>query len=801
MNQLTGKFVNVVLSVGDGRGMEFIKYPVHIEANFNGRILESDKIMPEDTVSFNTELIWESDKKDLRKLRSSNQPLRVECLCVDPQNRRERIGFVLMSLRSAQVVSLHDAKKPVNFKWLKLIGCQADKKKYHPEINLGLSIRDHLLNDHEDESTDDMPLISEEEANSVTEDNEFSSEFPLRYLEDGYIQIGEDDDHESFSLNLLVKEARNLDALLPELLVFRQSPEKYHLTFKIFGVTIKTKPFFKLLQDTISVNEKVVVRILSNEQMLFDFFRSERISIILYHSHDYLGLTEIELGEVAFKEKEMKCFFKLPPPNDVVPFGGDDASPYIQIATWVRKSTSDRANEKLSKKIITSSLEKSPIGRGAGDEGYHFNTEIPSDIKIMSEVNIMTSAPSDVVVTKSAETIIKNIPLSPKATKKYNVSGNYVRYILHISLHNFMWRISPKEKTVIFKFLHPRASNCISILNQIDNETGITTDLKNIGAKISYVSTDNQVENILNAWPPKLLLTDEREKLLSEEYEFDVTKFFEDSSLIYKYNADIKAIRTFQNLARIQVTLKLEQVNLDYNDNNFHLGPPIVDEILSINEIMDIESWKKSQQLTFKNELEKLKNEEIEKIQSQWTQKKKVLEDKLQNQINKCQLLQDDLQKKADSIKTEKYLIRSRNSANIFSEIFSENWNKYNEADIKDVIEILSKTQRDNEYLKKLVADQRETLQNLEKTSLTKEQTSNLLQELKNLEKGFEEAQYAKRYFKEQWKQACDEIHEMKIEGYKKIQLDIKKSKEELSECGSDSNDDGDGDVEVLDLI
>ncbi|XP_030758776.1 uncharacterized protein LOC115884359 [Sitophilus oryzae] len=790
MNQLSGKYVNVVLSVGDGKSMDFVKHPIHIEANFNGRILESDKLVPEESISFNTELIWEADKKELRKLRSSNQPLRVECISVDPQNRRDRIGFVLMSLRSAQVISLKDAKTPVNFKWCKLIGCQADKKKHHPELYLGISIRDHMLNDHEEEVLEDMPLISEGEPNQITEDAEFSSEFPLKYLEDGFIQIGdEEDEYESFSLNLLVKEARNLDALLPEALVFRQAPDKYHLTFKIFGVTIKTKPFYKQLQGIIYMNEKVVIRILSSEQTLFEFFKTQNIGIILFHGHELLGFTEIELSDVTFEETEGKCLFKLPPPSDVVPFGGDDALPYIEVVTWVKRSQIERvkkvvSEEKIPTKVVMSNLDKAIFARGGGDYAcdYASDTVDNMEMKIRSECRVLDDDTYDVTGTKSAETVIKNVPMSPRPVKKYDVLGDYVRNVLHVSLQNFVWRVAAKDRIVMFKFLHPRASNGITIFTQISNEAGVTTDLKNIGAKLSYVSTDTQIENILNAWPPKLVLTDEKERLLSEEYEFDVSKFLGGFSKLYKYTADLKAIRTFQPLARVEVTLNLEDAAFNLDDTDFHLNPPIIDEVLTLKEISDIETWKKTQKELFNCSLEDFKESEAKKLETTWQEKKIDIEMKLDAQMNKCKHLQEELQNKLDSIKTEKYLTRTRNQANIFSEIFNENWDKYCCADTKELIELLSKTQRDNEYLKKLVADQRDKLRSFEKTALTKGQTVALLQELKELEKGYAEVQNAKEYFKTQWKQACDEIHELKTEEYKKIQLEIKKSKEELGE-------------------
>jgi len=125
-------------------------------------------------------------------------------------------------------------------------------------LYLSLTIRDHEF-PQEEPSPKHTPLISEEEP---PEDDEFTTSFSLKYLDDGYIQIGDEDqepeDLESFSLNLLVRVAKNLDTLLPEALVFKQNNEKYHMTFKIFGVAIKTKPFYKNFQDTFALNEKVV---------------------------------------------------------------------------------------------------------------------------------------------------------------------------------------------------------------------------------------------------------------------------------------------------------------------------------------------------------------------------------------------------------------------------------------------------------------------------------------------------------------------------------------------------------------
>lgn len=69
----------------------------------------------------------------------------------------------------------------------------------------------------------------------------------------------------------------------------------------------------------------------------------------------------------------------------------------------------------------------------------------------------------------------------------------------------------------------------------------------------------------------------------------------------------------------------------------------------------------------------------------------------------------------------------------------------------------------------------------MKQTALTKEQTNNLLQQLKGLEENFEEAQKAKTYFKNRYRNAVREIHDLRLEDHRQIQDYIKVQKQQLS--------------------
>ena len=325
MDQLKSKVVNVVLTIQEGKGMESIKNLTFISAIFNGRVLESDPVTAEDCPSFNTNLIWEIEKKDLRKIRSSNQPLRVECVSVDTQNRREKFGHVLLDLRSALIVKDPDDKVP--FKWQKLIAVRNKKRNCFPELYLSLTIRNQI----EVACQESLEQIWEAEPRS-------EGAIPIKYLEDGYIAVGDERlCSEDYSLNILIKSATSLDLLLTEVLVF-QSNNKYCMSIKIFGIPIRTKQFSKDLHDKIVFEEKIVVRLLSNVDILQQFFAEEKFEVGFSCGQDLLGVTTVSFdGLINTNEKLLlnTCYFRFPSPNGIVPVGKDGRKPVLALEIFL----------------------------------------------------------------------------------------------------------------------------------------------------------------------------------------------------------------------------------------------------------------------------------------------------------------------------------------------------------------------------------------------------------------------------------------------------------------------------------
>lgn len=705
--------------------------------------------------------------------------MRVECITIDTQSRKERIGFALLNLRSAQIIPESKSNTPVTPAWYKLIGCQADKRKSHPELYLSLSLRDHLFNDQVDveNPNNTMPFILEEDTQNLEDTSRGAATYALKYFENGHIQIGDENiAKEPFVFNLLIKDAVNLDALLPEALVFQTNTGSYFLTFKILGIIVKTKPFQKQMHTNISLNEKIVVNLLSKRDILEKFFQTQTITISFYHGYDKLGVTKLNCDNI-WDQKEEKYFFKFPSPNGIIPFGGTEQSPFITLEAWIEEtpeskspespkspksleeeiSTPEEVVEKPKTRSIFSNISKK-IKTPTEPDVDKINTEEPEPEVYRSPRSEMEIVP---FVTKSVDTVVINDPLTPRP---HNITDFYEKFVVVVSLKHLIWITPPPDTKVMFKFLHPRAGSCTTIFTEISNVVQHEISLNNLYVRIGYISTYDKINKLLKNWYPKLALANENETFISDQRALSVNCLDSKSK---DYEIECKNLRTGMTLARIgiNVTMRITDAKLEDDYENLYLLPIILDEIITVKEIADLMQWKKSYRAEFELKLEETKQHEIKRLEHEYQLKKDELEEKVNKTVNKCRDVQNDLRSKVAALKIERELNKMGNNEYTYDEIYKNNCKLYSRDNTQEVIEVLSRLQRDNESLKKLLAEHKEKLSQMEKATVTKVETKSLLQEWSVLEAKFSQVQTAKTYFEKNFKKAATESVDLNAEG------------------------------------
>lgn len=87
-----------------------------IAATLGGNKLETDLVDASSSIVFENNLIWETDKKSIKKkkMKTENLPIKMECYNVKQfqgKDIRSLIGYVLLPIRSVPLVP---PNKPIN---------------------------------------------------------------------------------------------------------------------------------------------------------------------------------------------------------------------------------------------------------------------------------------------------------------------------------------------------------------------------------------------------------------------------------------------------------------------------------------------------------------------------------------------------------------------------------------------------------------------------------------------------------------------------------------------------------------
>lgn len=774
MNELTGKLVNVVLAVEDGKGMEYIKNPITLVANFNGRILECDPASPEECPIFNTELVWEIEKKDLRKIRSSNVPLRVECFTSDLNARKTKVGFILLSLRSAHIVSKKSARQEVPFKWQRLNGVSHDIRSRHPELYLSLSIRD-CLPEENGKKENSSPFLADEVLELV---KDLEDTIPLKYLEDGFIQVGGDGEMESFLFNVVVKVAANLDVLLPENLVFNSSKDKCHLCFSLFGITIKSKTL-RNLHDNINLNEKIVVSLLSRHEILNEFFsKYDKIQVGFHNGPNKLGVTKINVESLLDDDNgdnsiEEICHFHLPDDETHIPESVNGRKPFIEVRLYLEQRERDvdappaGAGETRRVKTITSSLEKLPV-------------DATGDAKASSECVVKNS-----YVSPRRQVYVPMLELEDEGEVDL---VDYKKFCLQLSVENISWRKQPKMREFQIEFRHPRAETTLSYKKEAQNDQ--EQIIEGVECRIYFLSTHKKLKGLLYAWRPKLVLLNARGAVMSEAVKMESEVFALKET---QNHTQIALVRNASDdndvLGEVTIAMQLlmEDEITEPSKYQGDLYPAILDERIVLFELEQLKQAKERLMTFYENEFESRSKNHIAKLEDEWRQNKKAIEQKLNKNVKKCQQLTKQLKLAAKNLhaRRKKQETITPPTVNHYDEI-NAIYTKFANHQYFELIEEISRLQLENKQLKHVIDKQRDELETNKKSALTKEQTANLLQELRVLEEQFEDARRQKSYFKEQWKRAVKEIHELRTEEQKQLLNEIEQNKQELSQLSLD---------------
>ncbi|XP_014474647.1 PREDICTED: centrosomal protein of 120 kDa-like isoform X2 [Dinoponera quadriceps] len=386
-------------------------------------------------------------------------------------------------------------------------------------------------------------------------------------------------------------------------------------------------------------------------------------------------------------------------------------------------------------------------------------------------------------------------------------AGSYHCYCLYISLVAIT-SVSPKlsGRRIEFRFHHPKAENTSVAHATISAVTGEKSKLQNIGCQFHFISTPNEIKQLLQSFPPKISMYDTNEAAKPVSLlVLDLKPLFHQDKPECQYKLPLYDTDT-NKIGDVDVMLKLENrgphflLNKETADKN--LGPPILDDSLAYKIVDELETWKERQKEMFKAELKKKEERHLNMLSEEWRRQKESLESKLACSVEQCKILANSLNNATEDLRTrrlkslenETRLIKANENIQWRYEVKLQELRDSSHSMQSDLMSKVSKLEEkksaleaqveilmyENESLKLSISKLTNELQMYQKGSLTQDQTASLLQELKVLEEKLNNAQKGKSFFKEQWGKAVREIHRMKVDHQKTMQDQIKNSKEEL---------------------
>ncbi|XP_045450158.1 centrosomal protein of 120 kDa-like [Melitaea cinxia] len=771
MDELRGPTIQIVLNVKEGLGFGFLKCPFIVSGSLNGYMLETDPVLPAHAPVFDAELVWEADKRRFRSLRVQNVPVKIEVYTTATQGRKDKVGYLLLSLLGAQPCP---SNKIVDLKhsWHKLLGVKSEGKCCHPQLLLSLSVEDRISTPtprnelrmfHSNEvafpSAQTKKNIPKPESHTMLLTlNEYIAESkktvsspdlrPTLICDEGLIQIGSD--NHLFILELLIGTVENIDLLLPTDMI--KEDLNCYVTYTVFTHTITTDRA-AVHGSRAALNQRSSLRVRSCLRALAQYFARCPLLVATLRAQGDVGICSLDLRKLIPTDN-IEEFLNNFCNNDnsltiyercfMIRCDGvetkDRRKPYMDVELSLRY-LGEKKNVQKQVILTARSVTQLESERSNGDI-----EKTPIEIKSGSCTDLNQDIGDGYT------------NIAPGNTTRYKTASGDT--ILQSN------ELAEIIKNMCESFVRTRSSRDVTV--QCDDVTSgqCTGDRAQ--------ETEKVAERFWSA-------------VVSCE---EVTALKEDPLCRGPLGEGDSDMNSF--------SLR--------NDFKSVLSPAERDVIIK-KYVEELEDWKERQQELFKLQLKRKEEYHLELLANEWSKRKNELEYKLSKGIEQCRNLAEDLSRATEDFRLRGYrnTERERKLLDAKKALESHYTSKYQELreasqkmeddmnhqlKMKDMAieELQTRVQlleKQNEVIKNNMKNFEKNAEN-KYSGLTKDQTASLIQELRCLEEKLDSAVQSKAFFKEQWGRAVRELHLVKL-GTRRQMLD--QLRRERRQLGDDSLD------------
>ncbi|KAM3961686.1 centrosomal protein of 120 kDa [Aphomia sociella] len=793
MDELRGPNIQIVLHVKEGLGFGFLRTPFIVSGSLNGYMLETDPVVPSHTPIFDAELVWEADKRRFRSLRVQNVPVKVEVYSMATQGRKDKIGYLLLSLLGAQPCP---SNKIIDIKhtWHRLLGVKSEGKCCHPQLLLSLSIEDRvntptprnelrMFHSNEVAYPSTYPTSNTVTGKSVLLTlNEYIEESkktvsspdlrPVLLCDEGLIQIGSG--RHLFVLSLVIGAVENLDQLLPNNISKTSKAVDCYVTYSIFTHNIMTDRVAASWAAgggfaNAQFNQRSMLRLRGTLSSLSGYFAEcpHLVARVCAGDAD-VGICSMDLRKLVPTENTRDFLDK---------FCNEERALTIHERCFILACEGPREDSRRPYVDIEMSLK-------------YLGLQEKEKPKVLT-ARSATQLESD----RQREPLQRDETLDLKSGSctdfDQNVGG--VAYTNVAARNTTRYKDASGDSII--------KSNEIAELIKKMCESFTESQERLLASRNRPFTSDMQVqcEPVKQDGDPDV---EQREDRVEDLTPRDVGNV---------------AVRENNIKNRTSEKLKLETSKSDtcisQNEKVKLLISPADRDSIMQRFIDELEDWKEKQQELFKCQLKRKEDYHLELLAKEWAKKRVELECKLARGVEQCRSLAADLSRAGEDFRLrgyrncerEKKLLEAKKALEAH---YTAKYQELREASqkmeddmnhqlkLKDmrIEELEMKVQQ----LEKQVEVLKTNLKNCEKdaesrySGLTKDQTASLIQELRCLEEKLDSAVQSKAFFKEQWGRAVRELHLSKLHTRQQVLAQLQNRRRELGDLGLDNIQDPD---------
>ncbi|CAH2982236.1 unnamed protein product [Chilo suppressalis] len=747
MDELRGPNVQIVLHLKEGLGFGFLRTPFVVSGSLNGYMLETDPVVPTHAPVFDAELVWEADKRRFRSLRVQNVPVKVEVYATGTQGRKDKLGYLLLSLLSAQPC-------PSN-----KINDRNELRMFHSNEVAYLSTGDKM-----NTAAGRTVLLSLEEYMKESKKTVASPDLQPRLIcDEGLIEIGAG--KQLYILSLVIGAVENLDMLLSEK-VTENNPVDCYVSYSVFTHDIMTDRVRARSEATmVQFNQRTSLRLRGDLNALSRYFADcpHLVARVCARDQD-IGICSMDLR-------------KLVPTEDLSVFTGQfcntDNALSIHERCYILRcdgATSQDARRpyvdiEMSLKYLgmkNDIVQKPPIYAARSVTGLEGDRQGTEEISATLAYNggSCTDVRRDTHTRAYTDIDARNTARYKNAAGDPIIQSNEIAELIKKMYESF----TLNQEKLLASRLRPTTS---------DMQVQCDPERRDACAHVETTGEDG-----------------------GNELERDGEQLDKGSGRIKIDTIPVK-LETSKSDTYIQSTEKVKRA----------MTPRERDEIMQ-RVVDELEDWKEKQQELYKLQLKRKEEYHLELLAKEWEKQRIELESKLRRGVEQCRTLASDLARATEDFRLRGYRNTHREhklleAKKALEAHYTAKYQELREAsqkmedDMNHQLKI--KDMRIEELELKVLSMEKQVdvlknnFKNIEKeaeskySGLTKDQTASLIQELRCLEEKLDSAMQSKAFFKEQWGRAVRELHLTKLGTRRQMLTQLQHERRQLHDMGLDT--------------